>query len=280
MNLGSALRTARGHLLGHYRRPLPAAFSEPLRGAKGLEIGGPSAVFGAAGLLAVYPLLRSLDGVQPSAQTHWHDLDAAAGYVVDGRRRGELHIAADVELAFAPDGVYDLVLCSHVLEHIANPLRALAQWRRVTVAGGHLLIVAPHLEGTFDHRRPVTALAHMRADLKAGVGEDDLTHVDEFLALHDASRNAPWTAGPEFEPRIRDNASTRLMHHHTFTTLSLIDLLEHAGIEVMAAQARLPHDIYVLGRWTDAPPAAFEVAQRAARRSPFARDRLEARGRR
>jgi SAM-dependent methyltransferase len=261
-------RHLRGHLRGDYRRPLSPEFVEPLRGARALEIGGPSPVFATDGLLPVYPVLASLDGVQAFARTAWHELDPAAGYAPEQRRTGDLHLVDGVSLDGLPDGAYDAVLCSHVLEHIANPLRALASWRRVTQPGGYLLIVAPHMEGTFDHRR---TLAHLSEDFAADVGEDDLTHLPETLALHDHARDADSADLEAWAAARRDNAHTRLLHHHTFTTPSLLALLEHAGLEILAAEARLPHDIYVLGRFAEAGSVS-PAARDAVRRSPFRRD--------
>jgi SAM-dependent methyltransferase len=255
---------------GHYTRPLPAAFSEPLRGARALEIGGPSAVFGADGLLPVYPLLTSVDGVQWSAQTAWHDLDPTRGYCPEGERRGELLVVDDLELSAIADCAYDVTLSSHVIEHLANPLRALRAWRRVTRPEGHLLIVAPHLSGTFDHRRPVTPLAHMVEDYERETGEDDLTHLEETLRLHDRGRDPGTADEAAWAEQRRRNPSTRLLHHHTFTTQSLLDLLDHAGLELVAAETRFPCDIYALGRWA-APGREPDNGPflAARRRSPF-----------
>jgi hypothetical protein len=47
----------------------------------------------------------------------------------------------------------------------------------------------PDKRRTFDHRRPVTTLAHLIADLNADMAEDDLTHLPEILALHDLERD-------------------------------------------------------------------------------------------
>jgi SAM-dependent methyltransferase len=206
--------------------------------------------------------------------THWHALDPNAGYIVEGTRRGELEISDDVALSEVPDGTYEVVLCSHVIEHIANPLRALSAWRRVTGPGRHLLIVAPHMEGTFDHRRKLTPLSHMVDDLANGVTEGDLTHLDEFLALHDDDRNVRGLDDPQFVAELRHNVNTRLLHHHTFTTCSLLDLLGHAGLQIDAVEPRLPHDIFVLGHWLpdgDRPNNRRFASQ--ARSSPFAADR-------
>jgi SAM-dependent methyltransferase len=273
MGLAEKLLELRWRAAGHFSRPLPSEFSEPLQRARALEIGGPSAVFGADGLLPVYPVLASIDGVQWAAETMWHELDPERGYRPEGTRRGELHLTDDLDLAGMDDGSYDATLSSHVLEHLANPLRALTAWRRVTRPGGHLLIVAPHMSGTFDHRRPLTPLSHMVEDFARGVGEDDLTHLAETLRLHDRARDAEPGDQQAWAERRRNNPTTRLLHHHTFTTPTLLALLDHAGLELLAAETRFPHDIYVLGRWA-APGQRPDnrVFLAARRRSPFQAD--------
>lgn len=274
MGVREKLTELRWRAAGHYSRPLPGEFIEPLRGGRALEVGGPSALFRAGGLLPIYPVLAAVDGVQWATDTAWHSLDRELGYLPEGTRTGELHVVDGVDPVNLPDDSYDVVMSSHVLEHIADPLRALAAWRRVTRVDGHLLIVAPHMAGTFDHRRPITPLAHVVEDHERGVGEDDLTHLDETLRLHDRTRDGETGSHEQWAARRRENASTRLLHHHTFTTPSLLALLDYAGLELLAAETRFPHDIYVLGRW----PAADERAQNAAflatpRSSPFRVDR-------
>jgi SAM-dependent methyltransferase len=279
MSMADKLRELRWRAAGHYSRPLPESFSRPLQGSDALEIGGPSRVFSAVGLLPVYPLLAAVDGVQWQAHTVWHALDEDEGYAPEGSRRGALHVVDGVELAGIADDRYGVVLCSHVLEHLANPLLALAAWRRATRAGGHLLLVAPHMQGTFDHRREVTPLEHMIEDLQKGTREDDLTHLPETLSLHDRARDSEGVDREEWARRRRENASTRVLHHHTFTTPSLLRLLDHAGLRLLAVETRHPHDIYVLGRWpAEGERADNERILHGRPRSPFARDRLDQRG--
>jgi SAM-dependent methyltransferase len=265
------LRTLRWRAAGHFTRPLDERFTAPLRDRAVLEVGGPSALFGASGLLPVYPLASAVDNVQFSAQTTWHDLRGSERFAPDGAPIGTQHVLDGNDLDGLPDGAYDAVICSHVIEHLANPLRGLAAWRRVAKADGHLLLVAPHHEGTFDRRRPVTPLEHMVQDLAADTGEDDLTHLEETLALHDHARDVPQDRAA-WEAERRDNLATRVLHHHVFSTPSLLALLDHAGLELLAAETRFPHDIYVLGRFASTPPdnTAF-LAQR--RPSPFRTDR-------
>lgn len=274
MGLAGKLTETRWRLAGHYGRPLGPAFTAPLHGARALEVGGPSAVFGRDGLLAAYPVLASVDGLQWAASTAWHALDAQAPYAPDGAPTGALQIVDDADLAAVPDAAYDVVLSSHVIEHLANPLRTLAAWRRITRPGGHVLVVAPHAAGTFDHRRPVTRLEHLRADRDAGTGEDDLTHLDETLALHDRARDADDSPFEAWAQQRRENPRTRLLHHHVFTTTSLAALLREAGVVLLAAEVRYPHDIYLLGRWGGAP--APDPVPAALRTSPFRVDRADA----
>lgn len=276
MGVIDKLRQLRWQAAGHYSRPLdPAAFTAPLAGGRGLEVGGPSALFGAGGLIPVYPLLRACDGVQFAERTIWHELDVTAGYVPDGTRSGELRITDGVDLDGLDDDAYDVVFSSHVIEHFANPLRAMAAWQRVLRPGGHVLIVAPHHEGTFDHRRAVTPVAHLIEDRDIATGEDDTTHVEEAIALHDLRRDVP-EATQTYASHRRDNLNTRVMHHHVFDTAALLALLDAAGLQILAVEVRFPHDIYTLARFTDAPPDnarwfAADAPWRAG--SPFRADK-------
>jgi SAM-dependent methyltransferase len=273
MGLSEKLMELRWRAAGHYSRPLPSGFVTPLRRAAGLEIGGPSALFGASGLLPVYPVLASIDGVQWAADTAWHSLDGEQGYCPEGVRRGDLHVIDDVQLATLADDGYDVVFSSHVIEHLANPLRALEAWRRVTRPQGHLLIVAPHMQGTFDHRRELTALEHIVEDFERGTDEDDVTHVEETLRLHDRARDGESVDAEAWAAARRANAKTRLLHHHTFTTRSLLALLDYAGLKLLAAETRFPHDIYVLGRWPSTDERPDNEAFLSERRSsPFSAD--------
>jgi SAM-dependent methyltransferase len=240
------MREWRWKLAGHHSRPLPPEFVEPLRGAKALEIGGPSAIFRSDGRLPVYSLVARLDGCNFAADTVW---DAAAGteYRPEGDEpTGRQWILEAANLEGLSTGSYDALLASHVIEHLANPLRALEEWRRVVRPGGHLLLVIPHKEGTFDHRRPVTTLEHLVEDHRRGVGEDDQTHLEEVLALHDLGRDPELSDREELEGRSRDNLRYRAMHHHVFTTGSALALLDRAALRIVAVEPRWRHDICVL----------------------------------
>ncbi len=203
---------------------LPSAqkYREHLRGRVALEIGGPSEIF-ALGPLPIYAVLRSIDNCNYASQTLWEPEGFEQHY---GRT-----FICEASFLNISDGSYNCVLSSHSLEHIANPLRALYEWRRVLTTDGLLLLVLPNKDHTFDWRRPVTTLEHMISDYDNQTAEDDLTHVDEILQLHDLSKDLPAGTQEQFRARSLNNAAVRALHHHVFSLSSALDVHGAAHFE-------------------------------------------------
>jgi SAM-dependent methyltransferase len=158
----------------------------------GLEIGGPSPIFAWGGLISVYPVANKIDNVNFASRTIWNgDVIEADSFTFDSRKApGRQFIAEGADLSAIHGGDYDFVLSSHMLEHTANILGALTEWKRVLKPGGGLILVVPARDCTFDHRRPITTMLHLVEDFEGNMGEDDLTHLVEVLQLHDLSREA------------------------------------------------------------------------------------------
>jgi len=247
--------------------------AELFEGAVALEPGGPSALFGADGLVPVYPGLASLDTLDYAERTLWSDAPQTDEPELAPVRRRV--IAEAGRLTDVPDGAYDAVLSSHVLEHLANPIGALAEWRRVVRPGGHVLLIVPHRDGTFDHRRPVTSFEHLRSDAERDTGEDDLTHLDEILSLHDLERDPGAPDRETFERRCREVATTRALHHHVFVSRLVAEACEAAGLEVLLLRPKRPLNIVCLCRVGETNGQGIERSEldRIMRRSPFASDR-------
>ena len=126
-------------------------------GKDGLEIGGPSKVF-EEGIqpLPIYPLVGSLDNCDFSRDNTW--ASHADSYIFSpGKRPGKSIFRDASNLSSIADHTYDFILSSHNLEHFANPVKALQEWKRVTRPGGGLIIVLPNYSKTFDHRRTPTS---------------------------------------------------------------------------------------------------------------------------
>jgi SAM-dependent methyltransferase len=49
----------------------------------------------------------------------------------------------DITALDLPDGAFDAIICSHVLEHVADDAAAMRELHRVTAAGGFVLVMVP-----------------------------------------------------------------------------------------------------------------------------------------
>jgi SAM-dependent methyltransferase len=232
------------------RPALAPAILKAVQNHAGLELGGPSRVFLAGKILPVYPRAARIDNVNFAGRTAWETnlRDGGEFHFDRARLPGRQFLREATDLHGIADATYGFVLSSHCLEHIANPLAALHEWRRVVRPGGHLVLLLPDPADTFDHRRPVTTLAHLQADFAGRTGEDDLTHLDEILALHDLRRDPLAGTPEEFRARSRRNAENRCLHHHVFDLALLRAVLETGGWIVAGTERVRPLHLLALAR--------------------------------
>lgn len=227
------------------RRFLPCwpELRECWRGGRGLEVGGPSPVFQSGGALPIYSVVSEVDFVDYAPATVWTQPGQWGRELRTlehiGRHRFTLEAT---DLRGLPSESYDFLLASHVLEHLANPLRALREWGRVVRPGGGLVVVVPPGGWTFDRRRPVTPLSHLQDDERVGRGEDDTSHFAEILALHDLALDELPETRTQFERRLADNLRLRSAHHHVFDSASLAAALAATGWRVRHVTLRYPID--------------------------------------
>jgi SAM-dependent methyltransferase len=219
--------------------------------------------------------LATVDNTQFSEHTVWTGAVAGQFRYHQRKSSGQQFICDGTSLTPIKSGNYDCFLASHCLEHIANPLRALAEWRRILTTGGLGLILLPHKEVTFDWRRPVTPLAHMVADLQRGVEEDDSTHFEEIMSLHDLSKTPEYRDLDAFRARCFANHTQRAMHQHVFITQSAIELVDCAGFQALQVDAIRPDHIALLIQKSAVPDNSAFLSPSAGwrLRSPFAADR-------
>jgi SAM-dependent methyltransferase len=214
----------------------------------GLEIGGPSAVFsGWYKPLPIYDDVAALDNCDISRNTAW--ATHSENYNFSSRRTpGKNFFVDGSDMSGVADNSYDFVLSSHNLEHFANPVKALKEWQRVTRPGGGLILVVPDHTRTFDHRRKPTLVSHMLDDFNRDTKEDDLTHLQEILDLHDLSMDPPAGSPEDFRQRSLDNYNNRCLHHHVFDEHNSKELLTQLGMTVLAVETALPFHIFLLAR--------------------------------
>jgi len=79
----------------------------------------------------------------------------------------------------------------------------------------------------------VTPFGHLLEDFAGDIGEDDLTHLDEILRLHDLRRDPPAGNLTQFRERSLKNLQNRTLHHHVFDVEVIEQMLNQVGFEIL-----------------------------------------------
>jgi len=216
----------------------------------GIEIGGPSAVFKTTGYLPLYFVIETLDGVNFSNNTIWEGpLSAKEPYRFENKI-GKQFIGEGSNLNFVETNYYDFVLSCNNLEHIANPIKAIVEWKRIIKGNGIILLILPNKKANFDHKREYTTLEHLINDYTENVHENDLTHLPEILNLHDLKRDAQAGSFEQFKTRSINNLQNRCLHHHDFSEKLLEELLDYCDMKVQL-KTTTQTDIFILAQKQD-----------------------------
>ena len=130
------------------------------------------------------------------------------------------------------------------MEHVANPIKALIEWRRVLIEDGFLILVLPNKESNFDHFRPFTSIEHLVDDFVSDTDESDLTHLPEILLLLDLKLDTAAGTFECFEKRAYANFAIRSMHHHVFD-LKLIEAMLHYSGFLISHSTKTTRDFFI-----------------------------------
>jgi SAM-dependent methyltransferase len=222
-------------------------------GKSGLEIGGPSYLFAPKGLLPVYPVVKNLDNCNFSFSTLWEGkIEEGFTFKFNEKRpSGYQYISEAADLKKIPSDKYDFLLASHVIEHTANPIKALFEWKRILKSEGILVVVIPHKDGTFDHKRNITPISHLIDNYNYDTKEDDLTHLQEILDTHDLKRDPEAGTFEQFKIRSQHNFENRSLHHHVFNTYSAVILIDYLKLKILTVEADLPFHIIIVAKKTE-----------------------------
>jgi SAM-dependent methyltransferase len=215
----------------------------------GLEIGGPSPFFSVHGPVPIYRIAGQLDNINFNSKTFWGELESGNNFHFNSRKNnGKQFIADATDLSIISCAKYDFLLNSHVLEHIANPIKAINEWKRVVKKDGYLVFVLPSKTHTFDWKRDLTSLDHMINDFNNNISELDETHFQEIIELHDVNKDSTVSSYEEHVRRTLDNKNTRIVHHHTFNMDLLLDLLKYCDLEIVDSKFILPYNLVVIAK--------------------------------
>ena len=202
----------------------------------GLEVGGPSKIFRNNRLLPLYKIVKELDGCNFSNTTIWEgNIEGGKNYNFYKNKKGVQYISEATDLSLIPNSKYDFIISAHCLEHVANPLKAIKEWIRVIKKDGLVLLVLPNKEYCFDHNRPITEFSHLLSDFQNNINEDDLTHLNEILELHDLDMDKPAGSLEQFRERSLKNFDNRALHHHVFNITVLKEIFSYFKLDVILA---------------------------------------------
>lgn len=226
-------------------------FLSALKGLRGIEIGGPSPTFTTKGFLPVYDVIAGLDGCNFSNSTVWEgDIKEGKNFKY-GNHTGYQIISDGTQLPMIPDEKYDFVLSCHSIEHIANPVKALNEWKRILKNKGYVLLIVPHKDRTFDHNRPVTSIEHLLQDEKNNTQENDETHFEEVISLHDISMDDGIKDLESLIVRTKNNYENRCVHQHIFNTPLVAKLANHVALKILDIRHFNPFNIVMLLQKTE-----------------------------
>jgi len=211
------------------------------KGQEGIEVGGPSAFFSFKSAFPIYLYANKIDGVNFSNNTLWEGkIKEGNLYNYYKNKKGFQFIGEAAHLKDVNDASYDFVLSCHSLEHVANPIKALKDWSRVMKTKGRLVLVLPDKEFTFDNKRPVTTLAHLIEDYKNNTTEEDSTHFEEVIEMHDFKHDAFVQSKEDLIKRTNLNIENRAVHHHVFNLDLVKELLVYCDFEMVHQQTYPP----------------------------------------
>ena len=159
------------------------------------------------------------------------------------------HVIPGERLKGIPRGSQDFVVASHVLEHLEDPLGALAGWHRHLRPGGLLYLAVPDKRFTRDRERPRTTLAHLVRDHRDGGAGSRVDHVKAFGQAH---------LGLETEEELRGflkrvNDIDYKVHFHVWIPDDVQEILQHMGKKMnlpwkLEEMVETDHEVILLAR--------------------------------
>lgn len=161
------------------------------------------------------------------------------------------------DLTVLPDQSQDFVLTSHLIEHLADPLRGLREWHRLLRPQGSLVLIVPDRRYTFDRRRSATSVDHLVADHREGTQHPE-RHRRDRQHCADFARYVNGLHEPrhiDFFARLLHESGYPI-HYHCWTLAEFLPIFE--ALRTWNANFAF--------EWTFEAPADSEFV--VARRSP------------
>ncbi len=156
------------------------------------------------------------------------------------------YVTDAANLFFAKDGTLDFVCSSHVLEHLANPLRAISEWKRVIKEGGIIYAGIPDKRYMFDHKRDRTPLNHLINDFENDVDQTDETHILECIEKWDKKGDSG-NIKEKTQEYIKGNLKSHI-HHHVWIIDDVKEIFEYMGLSIFYGPVLHHGTIHIIGQ--------------------------------
>lgn len=121
--------------------------------------------------------------------------------------------------------LFDLCFSSHVLEHIANPIKSLNIWKELLIKNGLIINVVPNKTLCWDRNREYTSLSHLMQDYENDITENDMTHIHESSCMIETR--------PSYFSDVGDTNESRIIHHHIFSKETIVNIHEFVGFKTV-----------------------------------------------
>lgn len=103
-----------------------------------------------------------------------------------------------------PDETYDTVYCSHLIEHLEDPITAVKNWFRILKKGGNLIISAPDRDC---YERKKTLPSKWNADHKYFLSCNLLEPPHTFALIYIFGEAVPFTEWVKLDYRLIDTST-------------------------------------------------------------------------
>jgi len=195
-----------------------------------LEIGGPTILFKENSSYPIYNLFNSIDNINLYELT-----DSFISIKSDNDNKLYRNIFNQLKEI---NKTYDIIVSSHVIEHMANPIAILNNYKKLLNNKSYILSILPNKTEFWDRVRPTTTIEHIIQDYINNTDEDDKTHEEENLIVnHPYKIDKNHSDKPNnisYEEMIKNNINYRLMHHHCFDINLCIQLHEYLNFKTIA----------------------------------------------
>jgi len=212
----------------------------------GLEIGGPSGNF--YHTIPIYKFIKKLDGFNMFDNNNWQKIFSSEyklpqEWDVSNKVLGKQY-NYDISENIEHDKKYDFILTNHVIEHFANPLKCIFNMKKLLKDESYIITVLPHYKYIFDRKRKLTKFDHIVQDYLYDIGEDDKTHISDFIDNFDTTYSDIGTIVED----SKMNFKKRTVHYHTYNDVTSKMLFEYCGFENLYSNIDKHGNIIILSK--------------------------------